>query len=144
MLLKKSSMTRQLSKGSIRAPSKWFPASTAPTDKLLEVCIIGNEDGVRPFVFPCCKNEIEWVDPLTGRRMDIQPTHWRELGPLENFGSPLTHPRSSITLGDAATAWRRFVTCVEALPPDQAAPFWQAAQAQAAAVCNASLPKAAR
>jgi hypothetical protein len=29
-----------------------------------------------------------------------------------------------------AAAWRRFVACVEALPPDQAAPLWQAAQVQ--------------
>jgi hypothetical protein len=29
----------------------------------------------------------------------------------------------------AAAAWRRFVSCVEALPPDQAAPLWQTAQA---------------
>ncbi len=34
---------------------------------------------------------------------------------------------------EAAAAWRRFVACVEALPPEQAAPLWQAAQAQAAA-----------
>jgi len=27
----------------------------------------------------------------------------------------------------------RFVACVEALPPDQAAPFWQTAHEQAAA-----------
>ena len=33
---------------------------------------------------------------------------------------------------DALAAWRRFVSCVELLPPDQAAPFWQAAQAEAA------------
>jgi DNA-directed RNA polymerase specialized sigma24 family protein len=32
----------------------------------------------------------------------------------------------------AAIAWRRFVSCVEALPPDQAAPLWQAVHAQAA------------
>lgn len=31
----------------------------------------------------------------------------------------------------AAAAWRRFVAYVDKLPPDQAAPFWQAAQAQA-------------
>src|SRR5450759_3602226 len=42
----------------------------------------------------------------------------------------------------AAAAWRRFVACMEALPPDQAAPLWQAAQAQAAAVCNVGSPKA--
>ena len=34
----------------------------------------------------------------------------------------------------AGAAWRRFVACVEALPSDQAVPFWREAQAQAAAV----------
>jgi hypothetical protein len=34
---------------------------------------------------------------------------------------------------DAVAAWKRFVSCVELLPPDQALPLWQAAQAQAAA-----------
>jgi len=33
---------------------------------------------------------------------------------------------------DAVAAWRRFVCCMKSLPPDQAAPLWQAAQAQAA------------
>jgi hypothetical protein len=33
----------------------------------------------------------------------------------------------------AAVAWRRFITCVEALPADRAAPFWQIAHDQAAA-----------
>ena len=32
----------------------------------------------------------------------------------------------------ARDAWRRFCCCMEALPPDQAAPLWQEAQAQAA------------
>jgi len=32
---------------------------------------------------------------------------------------------------EAAAAWRRFVTCVSALPPDQAAPLWQAALSEA-------------
>jgi hypothetical protein len=31
---------------------------------------------------------------------------------------------------DAAAAWRRFVSCVRLLPPDQAMPLWQAVQAQ--------------
>jgi hypothetical protein len=33
---------------------------------------------------------------------------------------------------DAVAAWKRFVSCVEMLPTDQALPLWQAAQAQAA------------
>jgi hypothetical protein len=34
---------------------------------------------------------------------------------------------------DAVAAWRRFVSCVEMLPPDQALPLWHAAHTQAAA-----------
>jgi hypothetical protein len=34
---------------------------------------------------------------------------------------------------NAAAAWRRFVSCCEALSPDQALPLWRAAQVQAAA-----------
>jgi hypothetical protein len=33
---------------------------------------------------------------------------------------------------EAAAAWKRFVACAEALPPDLAAPLWQAIHAQAA------------
>jgi hypothetical protein len=32
---------------------------------------------------------------------------------------------------EAAAAWRRFVTCVSALPPVQAAPLWHAALSEA-------------
>jgi hypothetical protein len=70
------------SKGTPDEPSKWLPASIAPTEELLEVCVIDNNGDVHPFMFPCCKNEIEWVDPLSRNRMDIQPTHWRKLSPL--------------------------------------------------------------
>jgi len=31
---------------------------------------------------------------------------------------------------DAMAAWRRFVSCVELLPPDQAAPLWEIALAE--------------
>jgi len=34
---------------------------------------------------------------------------------------------------EAAAAWRRFVSCVQALPPDQATLSWQAVAAEAAA-----------
>jgi hypothetical protein len=37
---------------------------------------------------------------------------------------------------DAVAAWKRFVSCVEFLPPDRAAPLWQAAHTQAAAWCG--------
>jgi len=41
--------------------------------------------------------------------------------------------RSRDLVASAEYAWRRFVSCVKMLPPDQATPLWQAAQAQAAA-----------
>jgi hypothetical protein len=34
---------------------------------------------------------------------------------------------------DARVAWRKFVSCVEALPADQASPLWQLAHDQASA-----------
>jgi hypothetical protein len=34
---------------------------------------------------------------------------------------------------DAVAAWRRFVNCVSAMPPQMAAPFWRDVQAKAAA-----------
>jgi hypothetical protein len=39
---------------------------------------------------------------------------------------------------EAAAAWRRFVSCVQALPPDEAEPLWQAALAEVAAMAHAS------
>jgi len=38
---------------------------------------------------------------------------------------------------EAVAAWARFCACAKALPPDQAAPLWATAQAQAAAVLGA-------
>jgi hypothetical protein len=35
---------------------------------------------------------------------------------------------------DAVAAWKRFVSCVELLPPDQALPLWRAALAEVAAM----------
>ena len=40
---------------------------------------------------------------------------------------------------DALAAWRRFVSCVELLPPDQAAPLWQVALAEVAAMAHGHL-----
>jgi hypothetical protein len=37
---------------------------------------------------------------------------------------------------EAIAAWKRFVSCAEMLPPDQAAPFWQAALAEVTAMAH--------
>src|SRR5262245_6734011 len=60
------------------------------------------------------------------------------LGRAHRHRSPLwrreTQARPEIDKRRAAMiAWRRFVSCVEALPQDQAAPLWHMAHDQAAA-----------
>ena len=71
-------------------------------------------------------------------------TAWRETLPIRER-QRLVHPLSNVRRWRAATtpkvepdarkaaeaAWSRFVSCMQALPPDQAAPLWQAVQAQA-------------
>jgi hypothetical protein len=34
--------------------------------------------GVHALVFPVRRSGSDWVDALTKRRIDIQPTHWRK------------------------------------------------------------------
>jgi hypothetical protein len=57
-------------------PEKWLPVSIVPSDGDLEVCVIENGE-VYALVFPCHRNGDAWVDALTKKRIDIQPTHWR-------------------------------------------------------------------
>ena len=58
------------------ASDRWLPVSIAPTDKDLEVCVIDGRDA-HALVFPCRKNGAGWVDAVTKKPLDIQPTHWR-------------------------------------------------------------------
>jgi hypothetical protein len=81
-----------------------------------------------------------------------QITSWRDSLP-ERQKRRLVHPlsvtrrwKASLNHGngkcpqdlkrDAVAAWRRFVSCVELLPPDQAAPIWQAVSAEVAAMAH--------
>jgi hypothetical protein len=54
--------------------------------------------------------------------------------PAPEFPVPLKYsvPQKTDAVAKAQAAWSRFVSCVEALPPAQAAPLWRDAQAQAA------------
>lgn len=58
------------------APERWLPVSIAPTDTDLEVCVIDGQD-IHALVFPCRKSGGGWVDAVTKKPLDIQPTHWR-------------------------------------------------------------------
>jgi hypothetical protein len=58
-------------------PEKWLPVSIAPTDSDLEVCVI-DQAGVHALIFPCRKAGTAWVDAVTGRQVNVSPTHWRK------------------------------------------------------------------
>lgn len=58
-------------------PEKWLPVSIAPPETDLEVCVLDGQGTAHALVFPCRKSGSGWIDPLTKKRIDIQPTHWR-------------------------------------------------------------------
>jgi hypothetical protein len=59
-------------------PAEWLPASVAPTDRDLEVCILGYDGIVHALVAPCHKDGAAWVDTSGQMRADLEPTHWRK------------------------------------------------------------------
>ena len=58
--------------------AEWLPASTAPSDAELEVCVIDYDGIVHSLEFSCGKSGTGWIDTSTKKRIDIQPTHWRK------------------------------------------------------------------
>jgi hypothetical protein len=62
----------------MHSPSiEWLPASLAPPDKDLEVCVLDLDGMVRALSFPCHKEGAEWVDASGKRQSGIQPMLWR-------------------------------------------------------------------
>ena len=57
--------------------SMWNPILTAPFDLELELAVL-DEEGEHALVFPCRKGAEGWKNALTGERIDVHPTHWRE------------------------------------------------------------------
>jgi hypothetical protein len=55
----------------------WEPASTAPFERDLELAVI-DKDGPHALVFPCRRGYGGWVNAETGKRIEVDPTHWRE------------------------------------------------------------------
>lgn len=55
----------------------WQPVFNAPFDHDIEVAVI-NEDGTHPIVFPCRRVQEGWIDARSSKRLDINPTHWRD------------------------------------------------------------------
>lgn len=56
----------------------WQSVSTAPYNLDLELAVI-DRAGEHALVFPCRRTGTDaWIDALTRRRIEVQPTHWRE------------------------------------------------------------------
>ena len=62
---------------SINDGGMWNPIASAPFGRNLELAVI-DEDGLHALVFPCRKAQEGWRDAVTGVRVDIRPTHWRD------------------------------------------------------------------
>jgi hypothetical protein len=54
----------------------WQPISTAPFEGELELSVIDRQ-GAHALVFPCRRTLGGWIDALTERWVEVQPTHWR-------------------------------------------------------------------
>jgi hypothetical protein len=57
---------------------EWLSISITPPDGDLEVCVMDYDGIVLALPYPCHKSRAGWVDGLNKKRIDIQPTHWRE------------------------------------------------------------------
>ncbi|ODT31114.1 MAG: hypothetical protein ABS35_05635 [Kaistia sp. SCN 65-12] len=65
----------------------WYPISTAPFDRDLELAVL-DRDGAHALVFPCRRILSGWVKSKTQERVDIWPTHWREWDGAGAGGGP--------------------------------------------------------
>lgn len=57
---------------------EWKAIQTAPFDQLIEVAVI-DHDGVHAFIFPVRRLAGGWLADGIKGRIDIDPTHWREM-----------------------------------------------------------------
>jgi hypothetical protein len=56
----------------------WSPISSAPFDRDLELAVI-DHTGTHALLFPCLRSgHSGWINARTKRRVEVDPTHWRE------------------------------------------------------------------
>jgi hypothetical protein len=60
-----------------RSVMEWQPIQKAPFDRDLELAVIGYH-GPHALAFPCRRILGGWVNAETKKRIDVQPTHWRD------------------------------------------------------------------
>ncbi len=56
---------------------EWQRAETAPFDRDLELAVVEAGE-VHALVFPCRRIPNGWLISGTTKRVDVDPTHWRE------------------------------------------------------------------
>jgi hypothetical protein len=76
------------------AERPWEPISRAPFDRDLELAII-NRDGPDVILFPCRRVVDGYIDPRTNRRIDLNPSHWREWKKPPSPSSLAAHAREA-------------------------------------------------
>jgi hypothetical protein len=58
---------------------QWMPVAGAPFDRDLELAVADTAGTTLfPLVFPCRRIDDGWINALTKRRVELEPTHWRE------------------------------------------------------------------
>ena len=55
----------------------WNPITTAPADRDIELAVL-DHDGQHALVFPCRRIAAGWMNAVSGERLDVRPTHWRD------------------------------------------------------------------
>jgi hypothetical protein len=79
-----------LNEGKLRnvPDTMWNPIADAPFETDLEIGVIDAE-GVHALVFACRRTQEGWVESVTGKPVEVKPTHWRRwTGELNRFLSP--------------------------------------------------------
>ncbi|WP_348629756.1 hypothetical protein [Mesorhizobium sp. M7A.F.Ca.US.011.01.1.1] len=61
----------------VKARMMWNSIQSAPYGRHLKLAVF-DEEGAHALVFPCIKSREGWKNAVTGARVDIRPTHWRE------------------------------------------------------------------
>jgi len=55
----------------------WMPTSNTPFDIDVELDVI-DRAGTHALLFPCRRILGGWINARTNRRVEVDPTHWRE------------------------------------------------------------------
>ncbi|RNJ42441.1 hypothetical protein B5V01_07805 [Mesorhizobium erdmanii] len=84
----------------------WQLILSAPFFRSLELAVL-DEEGVHALKFPCQRTSTGWKDAVTGVRVFVQPTHWRDwIDPTHERqgGVPQAGARARKALGRCRTA----------------------------------------